>query len=242
MVQATTIHINSANRGSNYTSASNFTIPLKETIRNIRRVTVQNLSIPYSFYLVTANNYALQWISGVTTYNAVIPVGNYSNAAALAAAIQTAMNAAHANSYVVTVSSTSLKMTITGTAAFQMQVTSSKRLTGYTATTASATTQAAPSVVDVAGSRYVMVQCEELSFCQSYSNLQDSTPAPAFYKLDVNVVPGGIAYLNRQLFPLYTGLSGVNLGKLTFQIYDDDGFLIDLNGSNWSISVLLEYD
>lgn len=81
------------------------------------------LPLPKAFWpaTVTAANKVVNVTVGATPYVANVAEGTYYSAALLAAAVQTALTAAVANAWSVSVSSTTGKVTVSGTSAFSLK-------------------------------------------------------------------------------------------------------------------------
>src|SRR5690606_19404920 len=85
----------------------------------VDRFKVLNAQIPSSFYSTGSHNNQVAFKEGENTYYATIPPGFY-NSQTFPSGVQTAMNAARNNGYVVTYSDTTKGLTVKGTNAFSI--------------------------------------------------------------------------------------------------------------------------
>ena len=158
--------INSEDRLSSSTSSADATIDLKRVIPSARGLRLVHAMIPNNTYnIVTGANDKLDFARGGTDYSITIPAGGYT-ITDLLDQIETLMNAADANNYVVSLSTTTFKVTITGTGAFTLEWSTGTNAGTNVHTeigfgdddTASATSHTGSYATSLARPRYLYVQ------------------------------------------------------------------------------------
>lgn len=144
-------------------SSHNFSILLRQSLANVRKVKLASANIPALYNIDGTNNTLTITESTPATFNVTLTPGGYSltsGTVTLCALIQTALNAACANTYSVTYDSNTYKITIARTAGavtFQLNWSTNnatKKLGtmlgfGITDSAAGLTTTTAASVADV---------------------------------------------------------------------------------------------
>lgn len=83
-----------------------------------KKIELLSVTIPNTIYNVTSTNNMVYWTDTVS-HSTQLPTGSYS-ISTLISTIQTQMNAAYNNNYALSYSSTTFKVTITGTTAFTL--------------------------------------------------------------------------------------------------------------------------
>jgi len=253
MANLTTIYLNSKDLSSGV--ISNFIYNLPQGIVNNAAYYVKNVSIPFTqFVTIYKNmsgssnvNLAISDTNGI--HNATLSAGNY-NATSLANALQTAMNAATTltNPYTVTYNQNNYTFTIASNAgdflvywattlqypsqnlALNMGFSSSATLTGATSYTSQLSSQLSGTSLNY------YVKSGTLTLDGSYSyfqNVKDTVIAT----VPINQVTGGyLEYQNNN--PNFIPLLSSNIYSLDIQLVDDYNLPVDLNGCNWTISLV----
>jgi hypothetical protein len=220
---------------SNYSNGSGvaatdwpvFLIGGKTPLRNIAAIKILEVQIPFSWYVFCSENVtgsntpsSPQWQlvetggaqSGVIQYP-IIAVGNYSGGAALATALQAALNGV-SSSYTVSYSSVTQKMTFTTTKSGVTSFTFTFGLStnagnknprlyiGFPGgtTSSSGTTLVSPNVVLISGPNYLYVnsakigQLTNVYLPQNATNLGGGNGGPQMAKIPVNVISSNVIY------------------------------------------------
>lgn len=112
------LFIDSRDRLSGSSSSADFTVELPEAVVGIKKVTLKQVNIPNTIYNVrTGVNDIFRVTRGGTPYIYTIAAGAYT-ITNLLSTIQTGINALDANTYTLTYSTTTMKVTIAGAGAF----------------------------------------------------------------------------------------------------------------------------
>lgn len=216
-------------------TSTNFVLELPESITNIRQVKLAQANIPNTLYnIITGTNDIMRWNhAGAFTYT--IPAGAYT-ISNLLSDIQTGMNAADANNYVLSYSSTTFKVTFTGTAAFSLTfsgATTPYQELGFTAAnTSSGTTIISTNAVSLAQPYNLYITIIELSVdvLTTYNNDKPTFVVP------VNVNAGEIIqYSDAANFEqiLHYSAAPRDIYRLNVRLHKRSN-TVDLNGSEWS--------
>jgi hypothetical protein len=241
--------VNSADRTSSSSSSSDFQINLKPAIFGIKSIKLISAQLPTTFYNIrTGVNDRVCFNRSSTNYSAQIAAGNYT-IAGLLSSIQTAMNALDANSYVCSYSSTTLKVTISGTSSFSLNWSSNPSASagmyyelGWTAAdTSSATSQTAPNVFDLSNPKYLYLWIPELPARDRIISTNATDKASFIIPISVN---GGTidAYTEASNFVQIKDQNGFILQSFTVQLYERNNRQITLNGIEWSFILELDID
>ena len=239
-------HISSSNRTSSSASSTNFTIiPTNQIEPLMKKLLVRRVTIPYTVYTINSNNNKLYWVdSDSSAKTSTITSGNYDeNTLAAAIASQMNIDKTSVDIYTCTVNSTTAKFTITNnTNNFQLTTTSTSsaiwKVLGYT-TSSNKTGSTSYTGTNVYNLQPLMV----IYIC---SNLADGNNArvqagdfPILCAIPISANFGNIVtYINDfgDEIPLNNTKS-----MFTFQLYDDNLNLIDLNGQDWTIEFAVSY-
>lgn len=200
------------------------------------------IRIPYSWYTVNEDNNTFQWDdTAANPHTTTVPVGYYT-ADELATAIGVALTADGAGTYTATYSDLTGKMTITEAAGNWELTAASANSTIHTLLGFSATTLTG----NTAYTGDMVVDLNHIKSLHVISNLPvsnlglrpDGTSAKELLSVPVDVLTGST--LNRALDEENSmALSGYVPNTLSFEIQDEAGNLIDLNGANWSMAIVL---
>lgn len=238
------LYVRTEDRTTGSTSSSDFTIylPSSLAIQGIKRVCLESAQIPNTVYNVrTSVNDRMCWKRGGTDYNFQIPAGNYDSASLLSA-IQTGMNAADANTYVLSLSTTSGKVTVGGSGAFQLNwtsnpqaATSCRAVLGYaTGDSASGTSQVATNVINLTRPDALLIK-----ILDSYPIVRSTgtTVDNAHFVIPIDVAPFDLITYDKgqEWNQFYEFASPVTLQQLVVKLFLPGGEAADLNGAEWSM-------
>ncbi len=228
-------------------STTDFVIILPKAYNDVAEVELVSATIPNTFYNIrTGVNDRMVWFRGATSYNFIIPPGAYSMTDLLSV-IQTGMNAADANTYVLSYSTTTFKCTIAGAGAFILNwatnpqaATSCYLELGWAAAdTSSATSQISTNAADLAAVDYIYVSVPELgvNIETTVANLRD---VDAFC-IPVNDDSGQLIHFdtNSHFTQVIKRYSGNPISQFTIKLKDRNNTLLNLNGSEWSMILRL---
>jgi hypothetical protein len=233
----------------NETYLSNVIFPFSSILapdKNIKRafLSLQNASIPVSFYIINEynNRLVLKDVGGGGTHNIDIDFGNYS-ASTLIAELQTKINAGFPHSCVITFNRNKGKLTFTFSGDAQIRDTSSMSTvlgTGGTNLSSDPSFQILmPYPMNLLGTKklYIKSKALDISTFDSQSgnltNIIGTVPVTdAFYGL-INYIPA-----TETKFLLTTNI----INEIDIQITDDDNNLVNFNNLNWSMTLCLNIE
>lgn len=233
-----------------YGTAESFTYVLDNGI-SVREneqllVSVSNTAIPLTIYSTNSTNNILRF-TDVATYDLTITPGNY-NAITFAQAVEDLINGVSAEAtWSITYSETTSKFTFNkpaGIASYTLDFSVANncyRQLGFendTAYTRSTATYTAPQFAVITGIDTLYVRSRSLTSMSTYdsriggqgSNILIELPLVNGYN---SIVFGGNTE-NEIALPVGSGIE-----ELDFQLTDSDGNVLDFNGSEWTISLLI---
>lgn len=233
--------INSKDR-DNYTStgSTNFTVSLQNPINyDILAYGLESCCIPKTNYNVTSGG--LEITDSVGLQNISVPNGNYT-ATSFATELQTLLNAIGNDTYTVSVSNVSMKMTITSDfAGFVLNpnasnfpVVTSMGFNNSVTYPSVAGVLVGEKVVDFAGIKNAYIKIAELS-----EYMRDTRNLSSNFKVDFGCAYGSIIYFgNESKYKQYYTTAQNHIrrtDKFNVRLVDELGDDIDLNGSDWSL-------
>lgn len=232
--------IDSRDRLDGSPSSTQFKIILPNAIHSIKRIKMLACNIPNTTYNIRSTNNLLQFQHGATVYNAIIPVGSYTQYT-FPQAIADAMNATDSNGYTCTYSFTTFKLTISGTASFSLLMANSTIWyeMGFTQSNSSTSTSiTAPNILQLGLPLSVYVEVPELSMGMTSSRVNDKCT----WVIPISVNSGTIQYFadNSNYEQVYTYREGRTINELNVRVRWRNGEPLDLNGADWQFHLLLE--
>jgi hypothetical protein len=199
-------------------------------------LSLQNASIPYSFYSITSTDNTFSWglVAGpVNTY--YVQPGNY-NITQLIDVLQLAMGV----SFTITYSSITSKILITHASSdFIIYAASFNHIIGFSKTTN--TTSAANLLYgrDCVNLNQIRALNIEVNFPTYNVNVAQSLNQNILATIPVYVAPFSIiTYQNNNNFR--TNLYVNRLDQIQVRIIDNNGLLVDLNGINYQMTLQLD--
>ena len=235
------VYVDSKDRDLTSTSNEDFTITLSKTATRVRRVRITDIQIPYSFYPINANNNVLEFNdAGATLQSAVITPGSYT-ANELATELQTVMSGLQAG-FTVTYDAKTFKYNWANAANFEI-LTSGSMAPFVGVTTASGVTNnfTGQGAIDIGGPNYFFIKSSALVRPKIYKPYNNANEDTILYKMPIATGPGTVISDKNieNEFALKYG-ANQNFTTLDFQLEDPDGNTPDLNGVNWTFSLILE--
>jgi hypothetical protein len=196
-------------------------------------LSVQSVSIPYSFYNVSEYNNILMYSTVTTTYTIVIPTGNY-NITTLLLALQSLMT-----TFTITYDKIKNKMTFSNSVDFTFLVVSTcYELIGMSMINQLSVSQQLTSdfVCNMSSVRHL---CLATNFTTSNVNKALPNERNILAHIPVSVAPNEvITYANHGQYKC--NLFSNNMDHIVIRILDHKGNLIDLNGAEWSITLQID--
>lgn len=235
--------------------SSDFVFRPHRAYKNIVSIRLSSLEFPnvsYTFTSARENITIGIRIAPATTYtNVTITSGNYSSPTALAAELQTKLQAAYpAQTFSVSYVSITNKITITNGNAFDMDFTPSTITTPFdnglghylgfrNLSYTGLTSYTGESFPDVLGDTYVYIAINDYNVIehQDFNN----TSFGAFAKIQLNVAKNTMVFdqLNTTTKE-YFFLQPTNIGVLNIRLIDAYGRELDLQGMNFSVTIELK--
>lgn len=221
----------------------NYSITLAKPLNRIKQVEVVSVEIPYSFYVFTANNNVLKFNDeNSTLQTATITPGNYSGTT-ISVELETQLNAASSGGWTVTYNSSTYKLSMSRTSNFQLFTTDSTIAStiGLLADSPVTTSHGFTGIANLSGPNYIYIRSVALTRPKKILPIENSNAtSDILYKLALQTGPG-TTITERNLFPTkLTYAVRQRMQTLDFRLEDLDGNQLDLNGLNWSITIILD--
>jgi hypothetical protein len=237
-IERIVLYIDSSHRSSG--TSVNFTLNLGSSISKVLEVEVIGAEIPFTFYGITPSNNTIAWHNG-SDYIATVAPGNYTVAKFVTALRMTVVQAG----WNVTYSAQTYKLTFTHSNPFTIDLangagsTTMTRVIGIGAQSALATSAVMANAVNVSGPRYLLIKSRALTRPKITRPFLNQIQDDVLYKVTIQGGPGDIL-VEKNTYPnlLRYGVRQT-IKNIDFQLTDDQGNLIDLNGQDWSLSVNL---
>lgn len=215
---------------------SNCTISLKNPLR-IRKLSPIVFTCVNSWYPIAQNNVLTFVDSTSTTRTASVAIADYSNnGAGLAAAVQTAMNAAGSTT---TFTSTYAggNFTIQGNNSFTLKFSLNAPLAailGFKPVDYGAGTSFTSVITsNITGPNYLMLQSRALGMNTIFRNREN----PVILRIPVNVGYGSTITFTVDYDAEIHYPDGFLVNQIDFQLVYSDGTSVNLNGIPWSLSM-----
>lgn len=210
-------------------------------IDRVRKIKVANVVVPVTYYIVNSNNNSFDFEEaaggGVTT--ATLTAGNYTSTTFMTE-LKTQMEAVSSNTYTytITLSDSTKKLTISTGANFEIDVASSKTLTGFSAATTAATSQTATDILNLSGPNQLYLRSNIATRIDTKAVVKNS----ALFNNVLTTVPINVntfdvvfkSYNESQYFN-----SDIDIQDLEFYFTDDNDNIIDFNGGIFSLTIQL---
>lgn len=241
--------INSEDR-LNYlgTSSTNFRINVNNPVISVLvGYGLKSAVIPKTNYNIPAIRNTFQIKDSIDTKTVTVPAGNYTMTELLTE-IQSILNGFGVDTYTVTYSAITGKVTITSTyATFELnpnlvyQQGSVLYKLGFNPTIAYfavAGTLTAPNVADISGIKNVFIKIKQLT-----QYMRNTTNSMLNFKVDFGGCFGSIIYFSDEAkYHQYFNVSQDSIqsqGFYDISLVDEYGFPVDLNGRDWSFVLQL---
>ena len=240
------VTINSRNRNTPLvTTSSDFTYTLNESIDRVHKISVLSVQIPFSYYVINDTNHTIRLHVGAVDISANVPNGNYTSAT-ICTALVSAMSLLAGAPYTVTYSASTMKLTLASAGAFKVLAsgaTNINRVLGFMVDSASATSNTADSAINLSGFDYIVVKSTILT--QYVENTNKTANALAditiLHTVPVNGGPTDIIIDSPECpKPIRLGFKQSFQSNIDFQLEDDQGNSLSLNGRDWSMQLLFE--
>jgi len=229
--------INSIDRDSG--TSTSFHVPVKSPVPYVQRVKLKEVLVPNTVYRIRAGvNDQVAWHHS-TDFAITVPPGCYTTTTLLST-IQAAMLLADANSYAWSYSADTLRVTVTGSAAFSLLWSTAhsmwRELGWNNSNTGSATSQTAPNVFSLYEPLILLIQVREIGQA-------GCTTAGIHYTFRLTFKSNSgevIDWAEAQFYEQEVSVPGVNIGELNVSLTYLDGSLVDLGAAEWHLDLELE--
>lgn len=246
---STILNINSKYRTIDSSSSTNFNISLGQSI-NIKQMVVKNVTIPNTSYNINSTNNQLRWIYNGSNKLSTLPIGQY-NLVELSSALQTAFIVYDAGA-IVTINPLTEKLVYHFTLPTQMLINSLSPLASligfnlYNVVAFPAVAGVnftAPTLSNLAGIRNFFICSRTLA--QGFNSvLQNGTNLPMILAMPNTASFGSLNhYISNDILldvKTYSQLQNVQYCDIT--VRDEDNNIVDLNGEEISLSLLIYYN
>jgi hypothetical protein len=247
---STILNINSKYRTVDSISSTNFNISVGQSI-NIKQMVVKNVTIPNTSYNINSTNNQLRWVYNSSNKLSTLPIGQY-NLAELASALQTAFIVYDAGA-TVTINPLTQKLVYHFSLPAQILINSDSSLSyligfnlasGVLAFPATAGANfTAPTLPNLAGIRNFFICSRTLA--QGFNSvLQNGTNLPMILAMPNTVPFGSLNHYqsNDILLDVKSYKQLQNVQYIDIQILDENNNIVNLNGEDISLSLLMYFD
>ncbi len=238
-------------------TATNFTYQFNRSFSRITEIIIQSIQLPFTFYAINATNNQLRVTRGLTK-TISIPYGNYT-ATSLISILNVALNNVTdpttgyvyngfaGESFTTSFSSVTLKFTITNSNTFQILAAATDPLStlaenmGFRVTSALATSVTSDSTINLAGPKYIKIQSTFLTRPTHHKPISaDDSYSTTLFILPINASFGSFVSTDIQIpIRLTYKFSVLNTDVIDFQVADEDGNILDLNGNDWMMYMVM---
>ena len=243
--------LNSKFRTPDSASVSDFTISIGQSI-SIKQSVVQAVTLPNTVYNINdTNNVGFLNLIGLGTYVVLVPVGQY-NLAQFLLTLQGLLTAIDIASTVVQ-NPLTLKLDFTFSYPSQWVTDSTSPLSKVLGTyinwnqpfypVVPANNFSAYALPNLTGIRNVYI-CSRILGQGVNSLLENGVNLPLVLNMPMTEPFASVNYFecNETLLNLKTYKQGQNTQYIDIQLRDIDGHIIDINGAEWQITMLVYYD
>jgi hypothetical protein len=244
--------VNSARRlntGGTETS-SNFTYQFNRSFSRVTEILIQSIQFPFTFYAINSTNNKLIIERG-TTNTITIPPGNYT-ATSLIATLNVILNNATyggfpGETFVVTFSTIYLKFTITNGNPFRIISETTNPLStfakhlGFRNDSILGLSCVGDSAANLVGPQYIRIKSKFFSAPTQHKPLYaDNSYSDTLFILPINAGFGSFISTDIQVPIRLTYKFSVNdTDIIDFQIVDENGNELNLNGNDWSMYMVM---
>ena len=219
-------------------TSTDFKINLETPIQDLTGVSLLSVSLPNTFNVTSENN--IFTFNDSTDVTITLPVGSY-NVNTLISTLTSLMNASGSQTYTISYSSISMKLTFEAVGAFTIKASSLNYILGFDTEndTIASTSHEAINILRLDYPPYLLIEISEL-----YSLFSKSTAvnSHANFIIPMDVNSQSIQLFNRNnAFNINNCYMSSNITTLTVKLKKDDGSIVSLNGGDWSLLLGLIY-
>jgi hypothetical protein len=243
MADESYLHFDSSQRTGGTNNAPRF--KMDKRYRNISSLVIDNVQIPFTYYVVNSNNNKLDINQGGEV-NITITAGNYT-AAGLASTVQAAINASTLDNFTVTYDSSTYRFTFTDTdvVAFDFLWDTGTNadetigeLLGFdtSADSASATTHTSDNATIVTGDPTILVKSRIITSHMINKPYYNNARSDILFSVPVDVNPGSVILWQPRFGQKLCFGDKTSFDEFDFALVDKNGNEVDLNGAAWTLS------
>lgn len=246
----TTVHVDSRDRDfDTWPSSSEFTVQLPEKLNNVVSATLVSAELPMSYYVFSAarGNSSLTVVVDAVSHTVTIPDGNYTTTT-MAAALKAALDAAFTMSFTVSFSAATMKCTIAvaGTVSVDTRGVTKRTDWGLAyylgfprdALTTGTNAVTGTAVANLNPENYVLIDIQELNgTSQTALYAAGNGGRKTFAKVPLNGDTYQFNFYDKAVSYVEQRPQLTKVDKLRVSVRFHDGTLVDLNGSEWSMSI-----
>lgn len=247
------VHIDSRDRDySAFPSSAAFTVDLPAALHGVTNAVLISAELPMTYYVFSAarGNTSVEFGVDGTYETVTIPDGNYTSTT-LAAALKTALDAAHSPAtFTVAVDPGTQKVSVTGTGTLTVDGTGATSATnwglGYYlgfqggVVSSGSGTLTGSSIVQVNPENYILLDVENLNGhaqTSTYSVNGGGGGRAVFAKIPLNGDTYQYNFYDKTLSYVEMRPPLSRLQKLKIALRFHDGTTVDLNGGEWSMTI-----
>lgn len=245
-----TVHMDSRDRDfSIWPTSSEFVVELPETLKNVSSAVLvtAELALAYYVFSATRGNTSLTVTVDAVSHTVTIPDGNYTTTS-MASTLKGLLDAAFAKTFTVTFSPITLKCTIAVAGVVAVDATAATSPTewglGYYlgfpggVVTAGTNTVTGTAVASMNPENYLLLDIEELNgLNQTALHAAGGSGRKSFAKIPLNGDSYQFNFYDKAVTCVELRPQLTKLDRLRVAVRFHDGSLVDLNGSEWSMSI-----
>ena len=240
-----THHIDSKDRNNKNASNNSFSSHIQDFFPSqSKEISIDNVTIPFSFYAINDNNNSFEIDFGTSQSTITLDNGNYTNISILTE-LDDKMTTQSGVTFVQSFDLTTNKITFLGTTGFDFDINTDEKnydYLGFPASTTNTATGSQPSLTssqvnNLIGTRYIDIYSNVAINSSTSRDIQDNRvlariPAVSNGAFDT-------IFFTRQTIK-FSKYEYIHLSQLYLEIRDEYDNLVDLNGKEWNMTLLVE--
>lgn len=232
--------VDSSHRDLTSTSNEDMTITLDESLSRVKKVNVQSIEIPYSYYVLNVNNNVIDFNDNAAAFQQVtIDPGNYTGTQ-FANEVQTQLNAVYAG-FTVSYNLSTYKLDFSNATNFELLVSgTASEILGLTADSGVVTSFTCQGICDLSGPNFLIIRSDTLTRPMRRKPLENKAQSNVFAKVPVVTGPGSVINVRTIVPVAYDFAVRQTISTIDFKLEDPNGNVLDLNGLRWSISLVYD--
>lgn len=241
----TEITIDSSDREPSSASVTDFKVKLDRQINRVRSITLKETQISNAWHLIRAGVNDTLDIDQGGVVTVTVPPGNYSTAASLATALQTAINATALNNFTVTFDPVTFFYTITDTDTVNFDIKNTSTILsilGFSGTETGAATYTATNAANLSTGEYILLKSNFLTLALENPPVTNKLMSNVFCKIPMPVGGGGVAFYQPSIPMTYDYGSARTFDTIDIQMTFKDGEVINNHGMTSSFHFIVDHE